>query len=47
MPTAFARLTTITAPVISDRLRCVAGPFGAVQLVSTPQRVFVDLQARN
>ena len=47
MPTASAHLAIIVSPVTSDRLRYVAGSFGAVQLVATPQRVLVDLQARN
>ena len=47
MPTASLRLPKTTVPVISDRLRCVTGPFGAVQFVAAWQRVLLDLQARN
>ena len=47
MPTAFSRLPKTTASVISDRLRCVADPFGAVHLVAASQQVLLDSQARD
>ena len=47
MPTVSSRVPDAALPVISDRLHCIAGPFGAVQLVATPQRVLVNLQPRN
>jgi hypothetical protein len=46
VPTASACLKTTAASVTSDRLHCVVGAFGAMQLVAAPQQVFLDLQAR-
>lgn len=47
MPTARACLPESPHPVTSDRLHCVIGAFGAVQIVAGRGQVLLDLQARS
>ena len=46
MPQADSCLSKPAASAISERVHCVTGAFGAVQIVAVPQQVLVDLQAR-